>query len=215
MNKYLLLIVLGAVASVSASDTLVVLDPSDGGETLKGWQEKSFEGNTSYNKASDAERSFIKAIASSSASGLFLEKEIDLNAYPILNWRWRVDKGLTAHDEKVKEGDDFAARLYVVVSGGFFFWKTIALNYVWSSNQVETQAWPNPFAGDNAHMLAVRGDSDQLGEWYLETRNLKQDFKRLFGREVDTIDGLAIMTDTDNGGGAAEASYGEIFFSTK
>lgn len=213
MNKYLLLIVLSLVASVSASDTLVVLDPSDGGETLKDWQEKSFEGSTSYNKASDAERSFIKAIASSSASGLFLEKEIDLNAYPVLNWRWRVDKGLAAHDEKVKEGDDFAARLYVVVSGGFFFWKTIALNYVWSSNQVETQAWPNPFAGDNAQMLPVRGESDQQGLWYLETRDLRQDFKRLFGREIDTIDGLAIMTDTDNGGGPAEASYGEIFFS--
>lgn len=213
MKKCVLLLVLLFNVTNGTSETLMILDPSDGGKTFSEWQEKSFEGNTQYERVIQNDEAFISARASGSASGLFLEKEVNLSTYPVLNWRWRVDKALEPHDEKTKGGDDFSARLYVVVSGGLFFWKTIALNYVWSSNDVTSKAWANPFAGDNAQMLPVRGAAAELGVWHHESRNLKQDFKMLFDKDVVEIDGVAIMTDTDNGGGEAQAAYAEIFFS--
>jgi hypothetical protein len=153
----------------------------------------------------------VRAESSGTASGLFLEREINIAEYPVLHWSWKIEEGLDAHDERVKAGDDYAARVYVVVSGGLFFWKTIAINYVWSSNPKSEQSWPNAYAGDNAKMLALRGSDDQQGIWYVETRNLRRDFKELFGKDIDVIDGVAIMSDTDDTGGRVVAEYGEIF----
>lgn len=50
--------------------------------------------------------------------------------YPFLqeNWSWRVEKPHSDLDERSKQGDDYAARVYIVVDGGLMFWKTIALN---------------------------------------------------------------------------------------
>ena len=64
---------------------------------------------------------------------MFKKKRIDLHQTPYLNWRWRVDKPLHALDEKTKSGDDYGARIYVVIDGGLFFWNTKAINYVWAS----------------------------------------------------------------------------------
>lgn len=174
------------------------------------WQEKSFEGSTSYALVQE-DVPMVKASASGTASGLFLEREINITEYPVLYWSWKVEKGLPSHDETIKDGDDYAARVYVVVSGGLFFWKTIAINYVWSSNPSSDRTWPNAYAGDNAQMLAVRGSDNSQDEWHFESRNLRDDFSAFFGRDIEVIDGIAIMTDTDDTGRMALASYGEIY----
>ncbi len=195
-------------AEQRSDDRLILL--SGGGDGLDGWQEKSFEGNTLYSPMRGNEGG-VRAESTGTASGLFLEREINIAEYPVLHWSWKIEEGLDAHDERVKAGDDYAARVYVVVSGGLFFWKTIAINYVWSSNPKSEQSWPNAYAGDNAKMLALRGSDDQQGIWYVETRNLRRDFKELFGKDIDVIDGVAIMSDTDDTGGRVVAEYGEIF----
>lgn len=174
------------------------------------WEEKSFEGSTLYT-LSQGDSSGVEAQASGTASGMFLEKELNIKKYPVLTWSWKVDKGLAAHDETTKAGDDYAARIYVVVSGGLFFWKTIAINYVWSSNPATDREWPNAYAGENAQMLALRGSEDRQGEWYFESRNLRDDFRTLFDQDIEEIDGIAIMTDTDDTGSSALANYGEIY----
>lgn len=187
--------------------TLLSSDALSSGE----WQEKSFEGSTIYRAIDSDVAAVVEASAQGTASGLFLEKEINIKEFPILHWSWKVSEGLEPHEETVKAGDDYAARIYVVVSGGLFFWKTIAINYVWSSNPSSDQAWDNAYAGDNAQMLALRGDGDDLERWYRESRNLQADFKALFGRDIDVIDGIALMTDTDDTGASAVAQYGEIY----
>ena len=189
---------------------IVLLSPTSKGWAE--WQEKSFEGSTSYTLL-EGQVSLIRAESNGSASGMFLEKEINIKDYPVLSWSWKVDKGLDEHNETTKAGDDYAARVYVVVSGGLFFWKTIAINYVWSSNPSSDKAWPNAYAGDNAQMLALRGSDDRQSEWYFESRNLRDDFQTLFDREIEVIDGIAIMTDTDDSGTVAQASYGEMYLS--
>ncbi len=69
-----------------------------------------------------------------SASGLFKKIHIDLNKTPYFNWSWKIDRSLKGLNERSKEGDDYAARICVVKKHALFFWKTRALNYVWSSN---------------------------------------------------------------------------------
>ena len=197
-------------AEQNSDDRLMLL--SGGDNALDGWQEKSFEGETAYSLLQGKD-GVVRAESNGTASGLFLEREINIAEYPVLHWSWKVEDGLGPHDERVKKGDDYAARVYVVVSGGLFFWKTIAINYVWSSNPKSEEPWPNAYAGDNAQMLALRGSNDRLGEWHFEARNLRSDFQQLFGKDIDVIDGVAIMSDTDDGGGSVKVEYGEIFLS--
>ncbi len=177
---------------------------------LSGWDEKSFSGTTDYKIASEEGQKHLQANANAAASALFKKIKVDLNETPYLNWSWRVDKSLTPINEQTKQGDDYAARIYVIVKRGLMPWKTNALNYVWSSNVQPPVSWPNAYT-EKAVMIPLRNQNDS-DSWKVEKVNVKQDFKKYFGLDIDRIDGVAIMTDTDNSQSQAIASYGDIYF---
>ena len=177
---------------------------------LMGWSEKSFNDNTQYKIIDNESNSYLQATAQASASALYKKIQIDLNKTPYLNWSWRIDKPLKSTDELTKQGDDYAARVYVIVKRGLAPWKTNALNYVWSSNPMPPESWPNAYT-EKAKMIPLRTSEDD-SMWKNEKINIKADFKKYFGLELDSIDGVAIMTDADDTQGHAVASYGDIFF---
>jgi len=149
------------------------------------------------------------------ASGFGRKIKIDLTKTPWVNWSWKIERGLPALPEKTKSGDDYAARLYLVKSGGALIWNTKALNYVWSGSHDRDASWPNAYKPKNSIMLAARGTSDKTGEWVTEKRNVREDFKQAFGKDIKSIDAVAIMTDTDNSGLSASAAYGDIYFTAE
>ncbi|WP_394752764.1 DUF3047 domain-containing protein [Crenothrix sp.] len=208
---YLLLLMLLSKPSLADDNLLMLGDFSSG--SLTNWQIREFKNKTQYQFIDDAGTKVLKAESVNSASGLFKEQRIDLQKTPILNWRWRVDNMLGKIDEQSRSGDDYAARIYVVVPSGIAFWRTKAINYVWASTTPKGKAWPNAFAGDNVMMIAVRSSDDKTGTWYTEKRNVLADFKQQFHEDIPYIDAVAIMTDTDNTQGKATAYYGDIYFS--
>lgn len=198
------------LGTAARAQTLPVGEFSAG--RLDDWQTQVFEGETDYRIAQDEDgRTALRAVSEAAASGLYREITVDLTETPRLRWSWKVDNILEGVDERTKAGDDFPARVYVVVSGGALFWRTRSLVYVWSSHQPAGTLWDNPFTG-NAKHIAVRSGPDQLGRWLEEKRNLREDWRRAFGEDLDRIDGVAIMTDTDNSGLSASAWYGDIAF---
>lgn len=184
---------------------------------LDGWKQKAFEGETQYSIVTDTSsptpRKVLKASSHHAASGLFMEKRIDLEKNPWIHWSWKTDKLFSNLDESRKSGDDFVARVYVIVDGGIFFWNTRALNYVWSSSHSAGEAWPNPFTS-NATMFAVESGNKKLGQWQHYSRNVRKDLKKLTGKDVRYIDAVAVMTDTDNAGQQATTYYGDIYFTS-
>lgn len=180
---------------------------------LKGWEEKSFAGNTTYELVENDGRKVLKAVSDKSASGLFKEVDIDLKQYPILRWSWKVEGVLAGGDAFTKEGDDYAARIYIVFPA-FLFWNTRGINYIWANKLPKGQAVPNAYA-DKVIMLAVESGPAKVGQWVSEERNVYEDFKKLFGEEPPALGAVAIMTDTDNTGGRAVAYYGDITLSEK
>jgi hypothetical protein len=181
--------------------------------TLEQWETKEFKGRTHYQLVDLAGIRVLKADSADSASGLFKKQRVDLQKTPFMNWRWRIENRLGNGDEQAKFGDDYAARVYVVVSGGLAFWRTRALNYVWASVSPKGEVWPNAFAGDHAMMIALRSSGDPTGVWQTEKRNILADLKQQFGENIRYIDAVAVMTDTDNAHGRATAYYGDIDFS--
>lgn len=182
---------------------------------LAGWKAKEFKGQTQYQITKLDGMQALKADSNATASGLFFEQRIDLKKTPILNWRWRIENRLAKLDEQDKSGDDFAARVYVVKSGGLVFWNTKAINYAWANSSPKGKSWPNPFAGDHAMMVAVRSSTDDTGTWFAEKRDVRADFKQLTGEDILYIDAVAIMTDTDNAKGKATAYYSDIYFTAE
>lgn len=184
-----------------------------GQEGLAGWQQEHFAGETQYRLIDQDGQTVLKATSRESASGLFKKIRIDLEKTPWLNWSWRVENSFSGLDERQKSGDDYPARIYVIIDGGLFFWKTRALNYVWSSHQPKESRWPNSYT-DNAQMVVVESGEEKLGRWVSEKRDVHDDLKRQFGEAIRYIDAVALMTDTDNTKGAAIAYYRELFFSS-
>ncbi|UTW14314.1 DUF3047 domain-containing protein [Marinobacterium rhizophilum] len=195
---------------LQAAETIGVGQFSAG--VLEHWESEIFSGTTEYQLESDPEQgAVLRANSQASASGLFRKIEVDLNSTPWLNWSWKVDSLIQGADERTRSGDDYPARIYVVFSGGVFFWKARALNYVWSSSQPTGSEWPNAYTG-NARMIAVESGEAQLGTWRYEARDVRADYRRLFGAEPGPVAAVALMTDTDNTGQFASAAYGDIWF---
>ena len=199
------LLVLTSIAL--AVHTVHVLDLPN----ISDWKQERFSGETQYDVVTIDGKPYIKAVSKASASGLVREIDIDLTEAPYMNWSWKIDNILSDVDEKKKSGDDYPARVYVVISGGFFFWKTRAISYTWTSKEPKGSVWPNAFT-DNATMVSMQSGDELLGQWVTEKRNVLEDIKNLLGIDATEINAVAIMTDTDNSKQSATAYYGNILF---
>ena len=214
LKVYLITLFVMLTPAILGATTLHMGEFSQG--SLSGWEEKEFEGKTQYSFVFDEQikQQVLKAESKAGASGLFREIRIDLNKTPYLNWSWKTSSYFPNINENEKSGDDFVARIYVVVDGGFFFWKTIALNYVWSSAHQKDEKWDNPFTS-NATMYAVESGRSNLGQWQYYKRNIKEDLASIVGKDTQYIDAIAIMTDTDNAGLSAITYFGDISFTSE
>jgi len=182
--------------------------------SMLGWEEKEFDGETVYGLVFDKDinKTVLKASSQASASGLFHTKRIDLAKTPWLQWSWKTNQHYQNPFEDKKQGDDFVARLYLIIDGGIFFWNTKALNYVWSSELEIGHSWPNPYVSNNL-MHSVETGKQHLNQWQFYSRNIRDDLKRLLGKDVQFIDAVAVMTDSDDTQQHAISYYGDIFFS--
>jgi hypothetical protein len=204
---------LGCILTIAATPPAVASGLEFTPHDMQRWRQHSFSGMTEYGLTKINDRYAMHANCSASASGLFFEGKIDLRKTPILEWSWRVDAAFPASiNETARAGDDYPARVYVVKDGGIMRWRTRAMNYVWASAMPQGSDWPNAYA-PQARMVALRsGPPDTPGEWKTERRNVRDDFRRFHGMEVDSIDAVALMTDCDDLGTTAEAWYGTLRF---
>jgi hypothetical protein len=181
---------------------------------MTGWEPKEFEGKTIYAFQEDGGRMVLKAESNASASGLFKKIKADVKDFPILRWSWKVENILVKGDARTKEGDDYAARIYVVFPR-FPAWRTTGINYIWANKLPRGKTRPNSYAKDNVIMLAIQSGPENVGRWVSEERNLLEDYKQVFGKEPPKLGNIAIMTDTDNTSERAVAYYGDIILTSK
>jgi Protein of unknown function (DUF3047) len=178
---------------------------------LTGWKEHVFAGKTDYLFASSGGRTVLAASSSKGASGyLFRKPPVTATRYPILRWSWKVSRPVAGEDPESKSGDDYAARVYVVFPGRFF-WQTRAICYVWSGVMPAGTFKKSPYTS-NVVNVAVASGTAAAGTWRVEERNYVEDFRRYFGADPPDPAAVGIMTDTDNTGSSVEAWYGDISF---
>ncbi len=172
------------------------------------------ENKTIYTVGSNDNGNFLKAIANNGASGLGKEVKIDLNKTPFINISWKIEKDLSGIKEDTKKGHDFAARVFAVKKTGATPLSNRAINYVFSSNNEIGKNWSNPYTKKSVDNV-LASTKDNLNEWVTVKANVKEDFKKFHNLDINELDGLAIMSDTDNSKMKAIAYYQNIYFSSK
>lgn len=186
--------------------------------------------HTAYALVDDGGRTVLRARAEASASGLIRELRVDPATHPLLAWRWKVTRLPAKADLATREGDDFAARLYVtfdldtallsvgdrmkiglarMVYGARV--PVAALCYVWDNRAAVGTVVPNAYT-DRVRMVVVDSGPGRLGAWVAHERDIAADFRRAFALEPPAVTAVILSTDTDNTGDAAEAYYGDVSF---
>jgi len=170
------------------------------------------ENKTIYTIGLNENGNFLKAVADNAASGLGKEVKIDLNKTPFINITWKIEKDLSGIKENTKKGHDFAARVFAVKKTGATPLSNRAINYVFSSNNEIGSNSPSPYTKKSIDNV-LASTKNNLNQWVTVKANVKEDFKRFHNLNVDELDGLAIMSDTDNSKMKAIAYYQNIYFS--
>tara|TARA_Y100000591_G_C21741703_1_gene649738 strand:+ start:30 stop:680 length:651 start_codon:yes stop_codon:yes gene_type:complete len=170
------------------------------------------DNKTNYTVGFNENGNFLKAVADNSASGLGKELKIDLNKTPFINITWKVEKDLTGIKENTKKGHDFAARVFAVKKTGATPLSNRAINYVFSSNSEIGFNSPSPYTKKSIDNV-LSTTKNNFNEWVTVKSNVKKDFKKFHDLDVNELDGLAIMSDTDNSKMRAIAYFQNIYFS--
>ena len=178
-------------------------------ETLK---VRKIKKKTKYTLGSNENGNYLKAEAEGVASGLGIEKKINLLKTPYINITWKVEKDLSGIDELSKKGHDYAARVFVIKKTGSTALSNRAINYVFSSNEPINKFWKSPFTKKSTDYV-LSTTINNFDEWVTVKANVREDFKKIYNLDVDEIDGVALMTDTDNSKKLAIAYYQNIYFS--
>ena len=181
---------------------------------LKVRKVRGADNKTIYTVGANKNGKFLKAVADNAASGLGKEIKIDLNKTPFINITWKIEKDLSGIKENSKKGHDYAARVFVIKKTGATPLSNRAINYVFSSNSTIGTNWPSPYTKksiDNVLSTTI----ESINKWVTVKANVKDDFKKFHDLDVNELDGVAIMTDTDNSKMRAITYYQNIYFSAE
>ncbi|HJT20737.1 MAG TPA: DUF3047 domain-containing protein [Nitrospira sp.] len=230
-------VIASAVSFVWAEDAVILdVSPFSANQAGSGlpdsWKPLTFKKIpklTQYELISDNGTVVVKASSDASASGLTKALKISPHEYPVIRWRWKIENVLKNSDVRRKDGDDYPARVYITFeydpdkvplskklkykAGRALFGDIpiAALNYIWDTKTPVGTIIGNAYT-DFAQMIVVESGLGKIGQWVEEERNIYEDYKKAFGDEPPLINGVAIMTDTDNTKERAVAYYGDIYF---
>ena len=172
------------------------------------------DAKTVYSIGNNENGNYLKAVADNAASGVGKEIKINLDKTPFINITWKIEKDLKGIKENTQKGHDFAARVFVIKKTGATPLSNRAINYVFSSNSNVGETWPSPYTKKSIDSVLASTKSN-LNEWVTVKANVKEDFKKFHDLDVNELDGLAIMSDTDNSKMKAVAYYQNIYFSAE
>ena len=209
--KFLVIIFLSI--EISTADVISVFEFTESElSKLEVRKVRGADNNTNYSVGSNERGNFLKAVADNAASGLGKEVKINLNETPFINITWKVEKDLSGIKENSKKGHDFAARVFVIKKTGATPLSNRAINYVFSSNNEIGFNSPSPYTKRSIDNV-LSTTKNNLNKWVTVKANVKEDFKKFHDLDVNELDGLAIMSDTDNSKMRAIAYFQNIYFS--
>ena len=159
------------------------------------------------------------------------ELSVDPARASLLTWRWKIDRVVDKANLETKDGEDFAARVYVSFDypvdqlplatrtklrlARAFFGEVpaAAICYVWDNRHAPgTAVWSPHY--NYVRVVVLRSGNSRAGQWVEEKRDVEADFREAFGarwkKPVPPIAGVTVGNDTDQTGESATAWFGDL-----
>ena len=172
------------------------------------------------NEEKGENNSFLRAEVKNSSEFIGRYVKVDIVKYPFLNWRWRVHRLPPGGNESIKAVCDVPASVNVLVSAK----KTLGvptpetIKYSWSTTLPRGTVTESPYAvwPSRCDIIVLQKGRQSKPEWVYEKRNVLQDFRKFYKKDPGNkleIDGIVLMSDSDNTKSIAIADYDSIYFS--
>ena len=225
-----------AIGAAAATVAIAPFSTAAAGRAFPpGWREVTLPGvkPAAIALVQDAGSTVLRIRSQAAASSLAYRLDSG-GAVQRLAWRWKVDRVVGAADLARKQGDDYAARVFVtfdlpldalpflartrirlarLIFGAEL--PTAALCYVWDNRHARgTTAW-NAYS-DLVRMIVLQSGDERAGQWIAESRDVAADFAAAFGHRttrVPDVTGVALSADTDQTGETVTAWFGDVLAS--
>ncbi len=218
--------VLAASAGVFAAIVPVTKFQSETmtGGAPAGWALEKKVGTPSVKMGKDGEMYYLRLQSQGNSSfGLRTSVRVDVKAFPIISWRWKVNKMPAGGDVRKPAFDDQALQVYVAFKETGFpaLLNTPVIGYIWDNEA--PKGWSgrsSQVGGDKMRYIVLRNKTDKTGQWYTERRNVYEDYKMLFsdingGEPLGVTTGMQIHINTQRTKSPAEGLIGDIYFSSE
>jgi hypothetical protein len=205
-------------AALGAADHVLVEDWSAQPVGTKGipapWQKQSW-GSPAYDFTvveEDGRRVLhLRSAGDSSTMSRDIKGRVQLKETPILEWSWKAITLPRGADARRKETDDQAAQLYVTWPRFPEAVRSRIIGYIWDTTAPAGSVFQSQKTGTVTYIVLRSGPAD-LGRWLTERRNVREDFRRLYGEEPDNPAVISFGIDSDDVRGTAESYMGAIRF---
>ena len=194
------------------------------------WQISGLKRPTEYRLVDHEGRTVVFARSRGSASGLVYPISLDLEEYPYLHWHWKVPALIAGADNTRRATEDSPVRIVITFEGDksklpmedrifadqfkLFTRQEFPyaiLMYIWE-NRAPVGSVIENLHTSRIRMIVADSGAGEVGKWRVQTRNVREDYRRAFGEDPPKTRTIGIMTDSDNTGADAEAYYGDIVF---
>ncbi len=206
--KCVFLYVLFFAVPVQAQESLVIADfSSAAGSVPAGWELKEKSGKADMAVVKDEGVSAVRFRSSNTSFSLQKEVRVDLKQYPVLSWKWKVTKLPDGGDFRKSKTDDQAAQLFIAFS------KTKAIVYIWDTNAPQglmESTSPVPFM--TLKVVVLQSGPAVLGRWITESRNVYDDYKKMFNAEPPAVNGMRLQINSQHTKTSAESYFADVVF---
>jgi hypothetical protein len=184
--------------------------PSDG--VPPGWTLKEFAGHAVIELVRSDGRLAARLRSERASFAMHRDVVVELREFPYLSWTWKVTRLPAGGDVRDAARDDEAAQLYVI----FPRWPSPrtasdVIGYVWDSRAPVGTRIKHPRA-QNVRIVVVESGPARLNEWRTYERDVAADYTALFGRQPVRVGKVAVMVDSNDTRGEAEALFGDLVF---
>jgi hypothetical protein len=194
----------------AAVEEIVIADFSEGVDARgvpKGWELKEKSGKADFAVTRESSGAALALRSTGTSFSLQKEVNVDVKRYPLLTWTWMVTKLPKGGDFRRSRTDDQAAQLFVAFS------RSRTIVYLWDTSAPQglmADAPSPPFVSIKA--VVVRSGPADMGKWLTETRNVYEDFRKLFGEEPPPVNGMRIQINSQHTETSAESYFGDVVF---
>ena len=179
----------------------------------EGWKAQSW-GSPRYDFriVTQGGRKVLHLKSDNDSSTISKEVKVDVKSHPILQWSWQAVRLPKGGDARKAATDDQAAQLYVTFPRFPSQVRSRIISYLWDSTAPVNTVFKSEKTGLVTYVVVRSGPAD-IGKWLTESRNVLEDYRKIYGEPPgEEVGAVSISIDSNDTRSSAESYFGEILF---